>query len=480
MTHGRARSNRSGRDQARGRRHRQRGQHPAPARRRRCGGHQQGGRARRAARVRREGAHRAGRGGGDDRGRDAFEVRDPRRHDGARRADLSGDHRAGHPLHPGQGRGARLPLARPGGLRHRRGRLPARGGGPDHGGSRARPRGLSGANRLRGARRRRRARVSSGALSLPVLVAPDSFKGSFSAADVAAAIAAGLRDAGREAVELPVADGGEGTMDVLGGELRTARVSDPLGRPVEASFALLDDGRTAVVETAQASGFRLVAEEERDAYAASTRGTGELIAAAVEAGADKVIVTVGGSATMDGGAGALEALEGIEVELDVLCDVRTPWEKAPAVFGPQKGADPATVERLEKRLDELARPGPRDPRGEPLTGAAGALSGGLWAFRGAKLFAGAPYVLDAVGFDERMRESAFVVTGEGRLDDQTLEGKVVGEVATRCRQGGVPCHAVVGKNALEPFKARILDLASVREAGTRAALRAAGQALVGG
>jgi glycerate 2-kinase len=320
-------------------------------------------------------------------------------------------------------------------------------------------------------------------LSLPVLVAPDSFKGSFSATEVAAAVAAGLRDAGREAVELPVADGGEGTMDalvaVLGGELRTAQVSDPLGRPVEASFALLDDGRTAVVETAQASGFALVAEEERDAYAASSRGTGELIAAAVEAGAKKILLTVGGSATMDGGAGAVEALEGIEVELDVLCDVRTPWEKAPSVFGPQKGADPATVERLERRLDELAERAPRDPRGEALTGAAGALSGGLWAFRGARLFPGAAYVLDAVGFDDRIREAAFVVTGEGRLDDQTLEGKIVGELATRCRQGGVACHAIVGSNALEPFKARILDLASVTEAGTLAELRDAGRALVG-
>ena len=316
-------------------------------------------------------------------------------------------------------------------------------------------------------------------MSLPVLVAPDSFKGSFSAAEVAAAVAAGLRDTGREAVELPVADGGEGTMDVLGGTLRTARVSDPLGRPIEASFALLDDG-AAVVETAQASGLGLVAEDERDAFAASTRGTGELIAAAVEAGAQRVILTVGGSGTTDGGAGALEALEDVDVELEILCDVRTPWEQAASVYGPQKGADPETVKRLERRLEELAERAPRDPRGEPMTGAAGGLSGGLWAFRGARLFQGAPYVLDAVGFDERMRESAFVVTGEGKLDDQTLQGKILGEVATRCRQGGVPCHAVVGKNALEPFKARILDLASVREAGTETALREAGRALVSG
>jgi glycerate kinase len=315
-------------------------------------------------------------------------------------------------------------------------------------------------------------------LSLPILVAPDSFKGSFSAAEVAAAIAAGLRDAGREATELPVADGGEGTMEVLGGEQRTVTVSDPLGRPVEAAFALLDDGRTAIVETAQASGLGLVAEDERDAFAASTRGTGELIAAAVEAGAERVIVTVGGSATTDGGAGALEALEGIDVALEVLCDVRTPWEQAASVFAQQKGADPAAVERLERRLNELADRAPRDPRGQPMTGAAGGLSGGLWAFRGARLFPGAPYVLDAIGFDGRMRESAFVVTGEGRLDGQTLQGKVVGELATRCRQGGVACHAVVGTNALEPFEARILDLASVVEAGTMEALREAGRALV--
>jgi glycerate 2-kinase len=319
----------------------------------------------------------------------------------------------------------------------------------------------------------------------PALVSPDSFKGSFRAADVAAAIARGLREGGCEAVELPVADGGEGTMEVLvgalGGELVTTTASDPLGRPVQASFALLPDGRTAIVETAQASGLSLVAEHERDAWAASTRGTGELIAAAARAGAETVIVTVGGSATMDGGAGALEALEeaGVDVELEVLCDVRTPWEDAPRVFGPQKGADPETVARLERRLEELAEDAPRDPRGEPMTGAAGALSGGLWAYRGGRLHPGAAYVLDAIGFDERMRDSAFVVTGEGRLDDQTLQGKIVGELATRCRQAGVTCHAVVGKNSLEPFKARILDLASVTEATTLAELERAGRALVG-
>jgi glycerate kinase len=322
-------------------------------------------------------------------------------------------------------------------------------------------------------------------LSLPVLVAPDSFKGSFSGAEVAAAVAAGLRDAGREAVELPVADGGEGTVAVLvhalGGELRTATVSDPLGRPVEASFALLPDGSGAV-EVAQASGLWRVAEEERDAFAASTYGTGELIAAAVAAGAERVLVAVGGSATSDGGGGAVEALDeaGAEPAIELICDVRTPFEDAARVFGRQKGADAATVERLGRRLHELAERAPRDPRGVPMTGAAGGLSGGLWAWRGAELVPGAAYVLDTIGFDQAMRAAAFVVTGEGKLDDQTLQGKIVGEVATRCRQGGVPCHVVAGQEALDAFSERILDLASVTEAGTLDELRAAGAALVTG
>ena len=319
-------------------------------------------------------------------------------------------------------------------------------------------------------------------MSAPVLVAPDSFKGTHSASEVAAAIAAGLRSAGRDAEELPVADGGEGTMDVLvaalGGEVRKVTVSDPLGRPVEAGFALLPDG-SAVVEMARASGLGLVAEHERDAWAASTRGTGELIAAAVAAGAERVMVAVGGSATTDGGAGALDALEGAGVapDLELLCDVRTPFEDAARVFGPQKGADPATLRRLDERLEELAGAAPRDPRGLPMTGAAGGLAGGLWAHCHAELRPGAAYVLDAVGFDARMRRSAFVVTGEGRLDEQTLQGKACGEVAVRCRQGGVACHAVVGENALAPFDVRVLALDSVREASSPAELEAAGRAL---
>jgi glycerate kinase len=317
----------------------------------------------------------------------------------------------------------------------------------------------------------------------PVLVAPDSFKGTLSASEVAAAVAAGLREGGAEAVELPVGDGGEGTMDALlaalGGERRRATVSDPLGRPVEAEYALIDGGGRAVVEMARASGLGLVAEGERDAFAASTRGTGELIAAATAAGAGEVIVTVGGSATTDGGAGALAALEeaGADPKLVVACDVRSPWELAPSVFAPQKGADRATVSRLERRLEKLAGAAPRDPRGVPMTGAAGGLAGGLWAHRRATLVPGAAFVLDTIGFDDHMRAARFVVTGEGRIDRQTLAGKAVFEVATRCRQGGVACHAVVGRNELDDFEARLIDLSTVTEAGTKRRLRTAGKRL---
>ncbi len=319
--------------------------------------------------------------------------------------------------------------------------------------------------------------------ALSALVAPDSFKGTYTARAVAAAIAAGLRDGGVDAVELPVADGGEGTMDALlatlEGELHTTEVSDPLGNPVRAAFALLGDGSSAFVECAQASGLGLVPEDMRDPVTASTRGTGELMAAACEAGATTVIVGVGGSATTDGGAGAVSALAdaGLRPRIEVVCDVRTPFEDAARVFGPQKGATPDQVAELQARLAELAEAAPKDPRGVAMTGAAGGLSGGLWAHLGAKLVPGAPYVLDRLGFDDALRTAAFVVTGEGRLDRQTLAGKIVGEVATRARQSGVRCHAVTGGRELDDFEARMLDLETVTVAGDAAAFAAAGREL---
>jgi glycerate 2-kinase len=315
------------------------------------------------------------------------------------------------------------------------------------------------------------------------IVCPDSFKGTFTAREVAAAIAAGVREAGLEAVELPLADGGEGTLDALlaqGGERRTVTVAGPLGDPVAAEYGLLDDGRVGVVEMAQASGLTLVAAERRDAWRASTRGTGELIAAAAAAGVERILVSVGGSATTDGGAGALAALAdaGTEVPpLTVLCDVATPFEDAAIVFGPQKGADPALVERLTARLDELASILPRDPRGVPMTGCAGGLSGGLWATYGAELVSGADYLLDRLGFDRLLEDAELVITGEGRLDEQSMAGKVVGVVAERCRRADVPCFAVVGQSGLDPGRAAAMGLAGVVEASSAAEQREAGRVL---
>ncbi len=322
-----------------------------------------------------------------------------------------------------------------------------------------------------------------------VLVAPDSFKGTLRADQVAAAIGTGLRASGVKIDLCPVADGGEGTLAALlgplGAQLRPAVVHDPLGRQMEAQFGLVprrgSRAASAVVEVAAASGLGLIAESERDPIAASTFGTGELILAAVRAGAEVVYVGVGGSATSDGGAGAIRAIRragGLgDARLVVLCDVRTPFEQAAAVFGPQKGADPEAVRTLTRRLGALARRLERDPRGVPMTGAAGGLSGGLWAAFAAELVPGAAFVLDAVGFDGRMRAARAVIAGEGRLDRQSLAGKAVSEVATRARQSGVPCYAVVGTSTLDRFGQRILDLEAILEAGTEPELEQAGRQL---
>ena len=313
----------------------------------------------------------------------------------------------------------------------------------------------------------------------PVLVAPDKFKGTFTAAEVAAAIAAGLRDAGREADELPIADGGDGTAAALGARMVPATALDALGREVESEYGLLPDGDTAVVEAAAASGLARLDRDERDPWAATSAGTGRLIAAAIAAGARHVLVGCGGTATVDGGAGLLAEVGEVPrgVRLTAICDVRTPWEEAASVFGPQKGADEQTVARLRKRMAARAGSMRRDPRGVPMTGCGGGVSGALWSELGADLVPGPAYVLDAVGFDARMRGCAFVVTGEGKLDESTLAGKAVAEVATRCRQAGVWCHAVVGRDELDLFGKRVLDFASVSEAGDPDALRAAGRAL---
>ena len=315
-----------------------------------------------------------------------------------------------------------------------------------------------------------------------LLIAPDSFKGTYSARQVAVAIARGVPG---EVDLCPVADGGEGTLAAVlaarGGETTEVPVHDPLGRSISAPLGWLDGGAVALVETAAASGLGLVATGERDAETASTFGTGELIVAAAVGGARRIVVTVGGSATTDGGTGALRAIEQggglLGAELIVACDVATPFERAAELYAPQKGADAATVARLAARLDALVETLPRDPRGVPMTGAAGGLAGGLWAACGATLVPGASWVLDAVGFDARLRRADAVVTGEGRLDRQTFEGKLIGELAARCRRAGKPLHAVVGSIGLDQWEVAELGLASLRVASDEAAMEAAGAAV---
>nr|MBA2638275.1 glycerate kinase [Solirubrobacterales bacterium] len=184
---------------------------------------------------------------------------------------------------------------------------------------------------------------------------------------------------------------------------------------------------------------------------------------------------------VDGGLGAIEAIREAGgthgAQIVVLCDVRTPWEQAAEVFGPQKGANPEQVRTLVARLDALAAELPRDPRGLPMTGAAGGFSGGMWAAFDAKLEPGGPFVLDAVDYDTRARAARAVIVGEGRLDETTLQGKAAGEAATRARQAGVPCHAIVGSNGMTDFQTRMLDLQHVLEATTIAELEAAGEEL---
>jgi glycerate kinase len=284
-----------------------------------------------------------------------------------------------------------------------------------------------------------------------ILVAPDKFRGTLSAAQAAKAISVGLRREGHDVLEMPLADGGEGTLEVLGGPNRTTVVSDPLGDPVEAAWRL--SKRVAVIEMARASGLSLVGGAEgNDAVAASTYGTGELITAAMELGARSVIVGVGGSATTDGGLGALRAMYPLErlkgVEMTVACDVAIGFVEAARTFAPQKGATEAEVELLERRLERLAEVYLEDHgvdvRALEGAGAAGGLAGGLAAV-GAELVSGFDLVAEHLGLDEALEGVEAVVTGEGFLDAESFDGKVVGGVAEMAAELGVPCLAVVGE-----------------------------------
>lgn len=284
-----------------------------------------------------------------------------------------------------------------------------------------------------------------------VVAAPDKLRGTAAATEVAAAIGRAARRAGWGCDEVPMADGGEGTLDALGGPNRTTVVTGPLGARVEARWRL--DGRTAVIEMAQASGLALVGGAEgNDPVAASTVGTGELVVAALDAGAKRVIVGVGGSATTDGGLGALRALHPLGrlkgVELVVACDVRTGFVDAAEVFSPQKGATTAQVELLRRRLERLAEVYWSEHGVDVTTiagaGAAGGLAGGL-AAAGARLVSGFELVADEVELYERIEPADLVITAEGFLDEQSFEGKVVGGVAELAAQAGVPALAIAGE-----------------------------------
>jgi glycerate kinase len=323
---------------------------------------------------------------------------------------------------------------------------------------------------------------------MKIVAAPNAFKGSLGARAAAAAMARGARRArpDAEVAEVPVSDGGDGLVDVLaaasGGERRTARVRDPLGRPVEADWALLP-GETAAIEMALASGLALLRDGERDPLRATTAGTGDLVAAALDAGARTLRIGIGGSATNDGGAGLAAALgvrfldasgepfvpaggtlrnicriemEGLREDartatVEVLCDVRNPLlgpEGASRVYAPQKGASAGEVETLEAGLAHLADRIEADcgvtVRDTPGAGAAGGLGAGLMAFLSATLRPGVEAVLEMVRLREALAGAELVLTAEGALDSQSVHGKAPVGVAGAARGAGVPCIALAG------------------------------------
>jgi len=296
-----------------------------------------------------------------------------------------------------------------------------------------------------------------------VLAAPDKFKGSISARDVAAAIGHACWELGIDCIEIPMADGGDGMLDVFGGSNRTSTVTGPLGDPVVAGWRFSDD--TAVIEMAQASGLVLAGGiEGNQALDATTTGTGELIDHALDAGAKRIIVGLGGSATTDGGFGAIRAISAIarlkQVELLVACDVTTRFTDAAATFGPQKGASRSEVKLLQRRLDRLVQMFDEDFDFDVATvaggGAAGGLGGALAAL-GGQLIPGVELVAEELGvFDVLDGQGAdrvdLIVTGEGRLDATSFDGKVVGGLLEFGADAGVPVAAVVGAADVETLE----------------------------
>ncbi|HEY6017107.1 MAG TPA: glycerate kinase [Gaiellaceae bacterium] len=310
-----------------------------------------------------------------------------------------------------------------------------------------------------------------------VVCAPASLKGVLGAVDAAAALAQGMRDGHGEAVELPVADGGEGTAAVLhaalGGEWREADAEDPLGRALRARWLLLPDG-TAVVESAAAVGLPLLAPEELDPLRASTRGLGLLLRAVLAERPRALLVGLGGSATVDGGAGMRSLLDEIPVPTKVACDVRTKLLDAARLFGPQKGASPGDVVELERRLaaDGALRP----HAGLEGSGAAGGL-GAAFAALGCELVPGARFVLEKIRLGARIADADLVVTGEGTVDATTAEGKAPAEVARVAAERNVRCLLFGGRVEQAPAGVDTVAL-SGEPARARADLVALGRRLV--
>jgi glycerate kinase len=303
-----------------------------------------------------------------------------------------------------------------------------------------------------------------------VVAAPDKLRGTLSASAAAAAIGRAAVAAGHTCDEVPMADGGEGTLDVLGGPNRTTTVTGPLGEPVEAPWRLTR--RTAVIEMARASGLLLAGGPEgNNPMDATTTGTGELIRAAVEAGARRILVGMGGSATTDGGLGALRALSPPQrlrgVDLIVACDVRTRFVDAAEHFAPQKGASRAEVKLLRRRLERLAGEYLDefgvDVRALPGSGAAGGLAGGLAAI-GGRLQSGFDVVADEVNLLERLEQAQLVVTGEGFVDGESFHGKVVGGVTDLAAELALPVLAVAGE-VYDAVEDRLPTISLVRRFG---------------
>jgi glycerate 2-kinase len=307
------------------------------------------------------------------------------------------------------------------------------------------------------------------------VVCPAALKGVLSARAAATAICQGFSRAHVTCARAPLADGGEGTLEAferaLGGEERFARVQDPLGRPVEARWLLLPDGR-GVVESAQAIGLSLLSPSERDPMRASSRGLGELVLQAAEE-ASELLVGLGDSATVDGGAGLRQVVASLPVPTTVLCDVRSPLLDAARVFAAQKGASPAEIAELESRLAGMEE---LQPYAEAVgAGAAGGLGAGLAAL-GATLAPGADHVIEAVGLRERIRGAALVVTGEGVVDRTSAAGKASGNVILLCREEGVRCVVFGGRVDEAPPGAEVHEL-SGEPARAREDLLALGERL---